>query len=62
MDEIIHILAEQHNVEDEQLQRLIAGEENAALFQTADKVRRQVYSNQVYIRGLIEFTNYCRNE
>lgn len=62
MDEIIHILAEQHNVEDEQLQRLIAGEENAALFQTADKVRRQVYGNQVYIRGLIEFTNYCRND
>ena len=27
----------------------------------ADAVRREHYGNQVYIRGLIEFTNYCKN-
>lgn len=27
----------------------------------ADKVRRAVFEDKVYIRGLIEFTNYCRN-
>lgn len=26
----------------------------------AAKVRHQVYGNQVFVRGLIEFTNYCR--
>ena len=31
------------------------------LFETADKIRREVYSDEVYIRGLIEFTNYCKN-
>ena len=27
----------------------------------ADQVRQQVYGNQIYVRGLIEFTNYCKN-
>lgn len=31
------------------------------LFQSADDVRKQIYGSDVYIRGLIEFTNYCRN-
>ena len=32
-----------------------------ALFAAADGVRRAVYADEVYLRGLIEFTNYCRN-
>lgn len=32
------------------------------LFKTADKVRRKNYGTTVYIRGLIEFTNFCRND
>ena len=31
------------------------------LFKKADAVRREIYGNEVYIRGLIEFTNYCKN-
>ena len=31
------------------------------LAESADKVRRAYYGNKVYIRGLIEFTNYCKN-
>lgn len=31
------------------------------LFNTADKIRREHYGTDVYIRGLIEFTNYCKN-
>lgn len=31
------------------------------LRERADEIRRQVYGRAVYIRGLIEFTNYCRN-
>ena len=27
----------------------------------ADKIRRESFGNKVYIRGLIEFTNYCKN-
>ncbi|MDY2789950.1 MAG: [FeFe] hydrogenase H-cluster radical SAM maturase HydE [Lachnospiraceae bacterium] len=36
-------------------------EEDTALFQRADLVRRSVYGTDVYVRGLIEFTNVCRN-
>jgi biotin synthase len=32
------------------------------LFKTADEVRRAVYGREVYMRGLIEFTNYCKND
>lgn len=28
----------------------------------ADRIRRRIYGNEVYIRGLIEFTNYCKND
>ena len=31
-----------------------------ALFAAADRVRRQHYGTAVYLRGLIEFTNYCK--
>lgn len=37
-------------------------EEDAYLFQKADTVRRQIFGNRIYARGLIEFTNYCRND
>ncbi len=28
----------------------------------ADTARRQYFGNRIYIRGLIEFTNYCKND
>ena len=31
------------------------------LFEAADRVRRSVYGNAVFIRGLIEISNYCKN-
>lgn len=31
------------------------------LFQAADEIRQSIYGKDVYIRGLIEFTNYCKN-
>ncbi|MDR0958232.1 MAG: [FeFe] hydrogenase H-cluster radical SAM maturase HydE [Clostridiales bacterium] len=32
------------------------------LFIEADKTRRAVYGTDVYLRGLIEFSNYCKND
>ena len=32
------------------------------LFEQAVAVRRRIYGNDIYIRGLIEFTNYCKND
>ncbi|MDE5558257.1 MAG: [FeFe] hydrogenase H-cluster radical SAM maturase HydE [Ruminococcus sp.] len=31
------------------------------LYRAADEKRRNIYGDEVYIRGLIEFTNYCHN-
>ena len=36
-------------------------EADGLLFQTADKKRREIYGDKTYLRGLIEFTNHCRN-
>lgn len=32
------------------------------LYERADRVRRSYYGTDVYVRGLIEFSNYCRND
>ncbi len=32
------------------------------LFTRADAVRKKIYGNKIYMRGLIEFTNYCSND
>ena len=45
----------------ELLEYLTAEQEFPALQQEADRIRRLYYGTDVYIRGLIEFTNYCKN-
>lgn len=32
------------------------------LFERARRIQQMYYGNQVFIRGLIEFTNYCKND
>lgn len=48
------------NCSDIELKNLIE-EGFEGLAEKADQVRRQIYGDEVYIRGLIEFTNYCKN-
>ena len=48
---------------DQELASLIEDETaTEALGKEADKVRRAHYGNEVYVRGLIEFSNYCKND
>ncbi len=45
--------------------RLINGRTNKLdeyLFEKSRKIRHEIYDNKIYIRGLIEFTNYCKND
>lgn len=47
---------------DEALAQLIEREEaEGPLALAADRCRREWYGTDVYLRGLIEFTNYCKN-
>ena len=49
---------------DDELKQLIEYDEsiNQDLIKAADAVRREYYGDKVYLRGLIEFTNYCKND
>lgn len=59
---VIHKLESTHNATDEELLLLMGTDYDASvLFEAADRVRKQVYAREVYIRGLIEISNYCRN-
>ncbi|MBQ8001898.1 MAG: [Clostridia bacterium] len=50
------------NFKDTELVHLInTNKYDEGLFKTADGIRRENYGTDVYIRGLIEFTNYCKN-
>ena len=44
------------------LERELTKDEEDYLYASADEVRKSVYGNDVYLRGLIEFTNYCKND
>ena len=64
MQTVIDKLAQEHNLPDGELLQLIISTEadtNQLLAAAADKIRQQYYGKKVYIRGLIEFTNYCKN-
>lgn len=64
IEDLIAQLVHEHDLPDEALLELItstAPATNQLLAIEADKLRRQYYGNKVYIRGLIEFTNYCKN-
>ena len=37
-------------------------ESTSLLREKADKARRKVYGNKVFIRGLIEISNICKND
>ncbi len=62
---VIDKLEKEHTLSKEELISLIDGrtpELSEYLFGKARRIRREHYGNDVYLRGLIEFTNYCRND
>lgn len=62
---LIAALAAEHTLPDDGFLALLTADEadgvDALLFAEADRVRREVYGIDVYLRGLIEFTNVCKN-
>ena len=51
-----------HTFTDQQLKTWIEDRSQAeSLAVRADEIRRSIYGTDVYLRGLIEFTNYCKN-
>lgn len=64
MKDLIDALAASRTLTKHQLISLLKCHEDEDLMEylrsRSDSVRRHYYSNKIYIRGLIEFSNYCR--
>lgn len=62
MEQLIEKLAQTHNLTDDELRLLIEdGSCDNLLFAKAEAQRQQIYGTDVYVRGLIELSNYCKN-
>ena len=60
--ELVARLSAQRDLPDAELKALLETDAyDSLLVSAADQKRREIYGDEVYIRGLIEFTNYCRN-
>ena len=65
MKRLIDRLAAEHTLSDADLLALITMDDPDAdryLAQTAEAVRKEAYGIRVFIRGLIDFTNCCKND
>ena len=63
MEDLVKTLAENRTLTDAEFAALLEVDRyDADLFSEADRVRRAVYGDAVYIRGLIEISNYCKND
>lgn len=63
MKNVVDKLVKTQNANDEELLKLIRGEcDESYLFAAADSVKKRHYGTAVYIRGLIEISNRCKND
>lgn len=64
-EKLIDKIAEQNDASKDELISIITNDNSQNdeyLFSKADALRQEIYGKDVYIRGLIEFTNYCKND
>ena len=65
MKQLIDRLARDRHLTQTEWEQLIASrtpETAEYLFEKARSIRHDIYGKDIYIRGLIEFTNYCKND
>lgn len=65
MYKIIDKLREKNRVEKDEMLLLLNNRDESVseyLYKNAREVSNSVYGNKVYVRGLIEFSNYCKND
>ena len=61
-DMLVEKLRAEKDLTDDEFKSLLSTDaHDAALREAADAVRRSIYGDKVFVRGLIEFTNYCKN-
>jgi len=65
MCSIVNEISTKQNITLEQLQFLLSTNDQSVinfLHETARHAAHEIYGNKIYVRGLIEFTNYCKND
>jgi len=65
MDALLSIIAkaeQTHRLSKDEIGTLLSTDNPEELFAAADRVRRKYVGDGVYLRGLIEFSNYCKND
>ena len=65
INELIDKLEKEHILSKDEFAEIIRDhtpENDEYLFEKARNIREKVYGKAVYMRGLIEFTNYCKND
>ena len=62
MKELIDKLTKELTLTKPEFIKLLSSDfDDGYLYKKADEIRKAHYGNKVYIRGLIEFSNYCKN-
>ncbi len=62
MISLINKLLKNKNLTDEEFKEILSTDlYDEALYRKADALRQEIYGKDVYIRGLIEISNYCKN-
>ena len=65
MRELIDKLQQTKTLSKEEWIALLEGRDDSSaqyLFQKARRIRDEIYGRDVYIRGLIEISSYCKND
>ena len=63
MDNLVLKLLKEKNLNNNEMKYLLETDlYDDKLYAEADRIRQEVYGKSVYIRGLIEFSNYCKND
>lgn len=63
MSQLVDKLRSDHNLSDAEFKALLTTDEyDMELYKSALDIRELYYGNEVYVRGLIEISNYCRND
>jgi biotin synthase len=62
MDSLLQKAAQTHTLSKEEIVSLLLLEEASPLLKAADRVRKKYVGDGVYLRGLIEFSNFCKND
>jgi len=62
MNALLQKAEQTHTLSKEEIISLLLAEQPAPLFEAADRVRQKFVGDGVYLRGLIEFSNFCKND